>query len=212
MSNNKKFVIGVDLDGVCADFYGGLRDVAAEWLGVGVETLTHDVTHGLPEWRLDRCGVYDDLHRFAVTERNLFLNLKPIPGAPATLRRLAHQHGVRIRIISHRLFISHFHQKAISQTVEWLDHHGIPYWDLCLVRDKTAVGAVLYIEDTPKHVQSLREDGHSVIVFTNSTNRGVPAPRADSWEDVERLVVEHMNRNIVIPANDAAEIASLVSK
>jgi hypothetical protein len=80
------------------------------------------------------------------------------------------------------------------------------------VRDKTAVGADLYIEDTPKHVQSLREDGHAVIVFTNSTNRGVPAPRADSWEDVERLVIEHMEKRTTIPANDAAEKLSLVSK
>jgi len=25
-------VIGVDLDGVCADFYGRMRDIASEWL------------------------------------------------------------------------------------------------------------------------------------------------------------------------------------
>jgi len=31
----KQFVLGVDLDGVVADFIGGLRPIAAEWLGVG---------------------------------------------------------------------------------------------------------------------------------------------------------------------------------
>ena len=30
----RSFVFGVDLDGVVADFYGGLRPIAAEWLGV----------------------------------------------------------------------------------------------------------------------------------------------------------------------------------
>ena len=191
MAEPKKFVVGVDLDGVCADFYEGLREVAAEWLGVGLETLTHDVTYGLPEWKLERCGEYDDLHRFAVTERDLFRTLRPIYGAPAVLRHLAYQHKMRIRIITHRLFIPHFHQKAISQTVEWLDHHGIPYWDLCFMRDKTAVGADVYIEDSPKNVLSLREDGNTVVVFTNSTNRGVPGPRADNWDEVERSVLAH---------------------
>ncbi len=27
------FIFGVDLDGVCADFYEGIRPMAAEWLG-----------------------------------------------------------------------------------------------------------------------------------------------------------------------------------
>jgi hypothetical protein len=27
-------------------------------------------------------------------------------------------------------------------------------------------------------------------VFTNSTNRGLPGPRADSWPEMERLVME----------------------
>ena len=129
----QRFVLGVDLDGVCADFYEGLREIAAEWLGEPLETLARDVTYGLPEWKLDRCGGYDDLHRFAVTERDLFRNLKPIHGAPPSLRRIAHEHRVRIRIITHRLFIPHFHQTAISQTVQWLDHYGVPYWDLCFM-------------------------------------------------------------------------------
>jgi 5'(3')-deoxyribonucleotidase len=188
----QKFVLGVDLDGVCADFYDGLREIAAEWLGVPLETLTRDVTYGLPEWKLDRCGKYDDLHRFAVVERDLFRNLKPIHGAPAVLRRIAHQQGIRIRIITHRLFIPHFHQTAIDQTVQWLDHYGIPYWDLCFMRDKAAVGADLYIEDSPSNVVALRADNHPTVVFSNSTNREVEGPRADTWEQVETIVVEQV--------------------
>jgi 5'(3')-deoxyribonucleotidase len=193
MAKNR-FVLGVDLDGVCADFYEGLREIAAEWLGVPLETLTCEVTYGLPQWHLDRCGTYEDLHRFAVTERDLFLNLRPIHGAPASLRRIAHQHQVRIRIITHRLFISHFHQTAISQTVQWLDHHGIPYWDLCFMRDKAAVGADLYIEDSPSNVEALRADSHPTIVFSNSTNRTLEGPRADTWDQVEELVAQQIAR------------------
>lgn len=189
-----KLVLGVDLDGVVADFYEGLRPIAAEWLGVTVESLTRDVTYGLPEWNLDACGGYEKLHRFAVTERDLFRVLTPIHGAPATLRRLAYQHNIRIRIITHRLFIPYFHEKAIAQTVAWLDHYGVPYWDLCFMKDKAAVGADVYIEDTAKHVLALREAKHEAIVFSNATNRDVPAPRAESWSQVETLVLQYAER------------------
>jgi 5'(3')-deoxyribonucleotidase len=187
----EKFVLGVDLDGVVADFYGGLRAIAAEWLGVSIDDLPVDVTYGLPEWALDRVGGYDGLHRFAVTKRNLFRELKPLPGAPAVLRRLSAR-DIRIRVITHRLFIKYFHEQALTQTIEWLEYHGIPYWDLCFMADKAAVGADLYLEDSPANVEKLRRAQQSVICVANSTNRDVEPPRAESWADVERMVVgEH---------------------
>jgi hypothetical protein len=36
-SDNGEIVLGVDLDGVCADFYARMREIAAEWLEVGLE-------------------------------------------------------------------------------------------------------------------------------------------------------------------------------
>ncbi len=189
--DENRFVFGVDLDGVCADFIGALRPIAAEWLGVRVDELPEKVTYGFSEWKIERAGKYEDLHRFAVIQRDLFRNLNPIEGAPAVLRRLSAR-NIRIRLITHRLYIKYFHQEAITQTTEWLEHQGIPYWDLCFMRDKAAVGADLYIEDSPDHVQRLREDGHKTIVFTNSTNGGLPGPRADSWLEVERLVLKEL--------------------
>src|ERR1044071_9964464 len=123
MSDERRFVLGVDLDGVVADFYAGLRPIAAEWLGVAYGDLPQEVSYGLPEWNLDRAGGYEALHRFAVTQRDLFRNLEPIPDAPAILRRLSAQ-NIRIRIITHRLYIKFFHLETIRQTTEWLEHHG----------------------------------------------------------------------------------------
>jgi len=192
MGEQRRFVLGVDLDGVCADFYEGLRPIAAEWLGVPIDELPVEVSYGLPEWNLDRAGGYEALHRFAVTQRELFRKLQPMPGAPAVLRRLSTK-DVRIRIITHRLFIKYFHQEAVRQTIEWLDHHGIPYWDLGLLQDKAAVGADLYIEDAPANVERLRADGHRTIVFTNSTNRHLKGPRADTWDEVEQIVLKELH-------------------
>jgi 5'(3')-deoxyribonucleotidase len=105
------------------------------------------------------------------------------------LRKLS-THGIRIRIITHRLFIKYFHRTSITQTVDWLDTYDIPYWDLCFMNDKVAVGAHVYIDDAPANVISLREQGFRTIVFTNSTNRSLPGPRADNWLEVESLVMD----------------------
>ena len=188
MPHQPQFVLGVDLDGVVADFYAGLRPVAAEWLGVPLENLTSNVSYGVPQWQLERAGSYEDLHRFAVTQRNLFGELEPIDGAAATLRRLSAR-GIRIRIITHRLYIKYFHEEAVRQTTQWLERHGVPYWDLCFMKDKAAVGADLYIEDSPMNVEQLRADGHPTIVFSNSTNVNVAPPRADTWDEAEKLVL-----------------------
>ena len=187
-----RFVFGVDLDGVVADFYGGMREIAAEWLGVPLESLAKDVSYGFPEWGLDE-ETYLELHKFAVTQRDLFRVLRPIDGAPNVLRRLSRQ-DVHIRIITHRLFMKHFHQRAVQQTIEWLDHHDVPYWDLCFMAEKDAVGADLYIDDAPRHVHALRARNLPTIVFTNSTNRGVAGPRAGSWQEVEGLVLDELRK------------------
>jgi hypothetical protein len=188
------FILGVDLDGVCADFYGGIRPIAAEWLGVEETSLTTDVSYGLLEWGLDAApGGYLDFHKFAVTQRDLFKNLTPIPGCPQALRGLSKE-GVRIRVITHRLFIKYFHKQAISQTIDWLDSHGIPYWDLCFMRHKTHVGANLYIEDSERHVVEYRAAGSEVIIFTNSTNRHLEGLRADTWSGVEKIVLDRYGK------------------
>ena len=123
--NNSSFIFGVDLDGVVGDFYKAVRIIAAEWLNKPVESLTQEVSFGLKEWGIDEFGGYDSLHRFAVTQRNIFGNMEPIEHAPAILRKLSNQ-GIRIRIITHRLFLKFSHRTTITQTVDWLDTMTFP--------------------------------------------------------------------------------------
>lgn len=184
-----EFVFGVDLDGVVADFIAGLKPIAAEWLGVPVDSLTDDVSYGFPEWKIGGKRGYEELHRFAVKERRLFETLPVIPGAGPALRRLSRQ-GVRIRIITHRLYIAWFHRQAVIQTVEWLERNGIPYWDLCFMATKSSVEADAYVEDSPANIASLRKAGKQVIVMRNSTNRHITGPAAERWEEVEKWVID----------------------
>jgi uncharacterized HAD superfamily protein len=178
------FVLGVDLDGVCADFYTRLREIAAEWQECKPEDLPPVVSYGLTEWNITD---YPSLHRFAVTQKDLFLTEPMIPGARKYLRMLSNG-GVHIRIITHRLFINYFHAVAVEQTVKWLDQHGIPYYDLCFTKVKEQVGADLYVEDNPQNVLALRERGFETICFANSTNQHIGPPRAETWAQVYAMV------------------------
>ena len=187
--DNSSFIFGVDLDGVVGDFYGAIRSIAADWLNKPVESLPEEVSYGLGEWGLDEFGGYEGLHRYAVTQRNIFRDMIPIENAPATLRKLSCL-GIRIRIITHRLFLKYSHRTSITQTVEWLDNYDIPYWDICFMNDKGAVGAHVYIDDAPENIINLRNLGCKTIVFSNSTNRQMPGPRANNWQEVENIVME----------------------
>jgi 5'(3')-deoxyribonucleotidase len=187
--NESSFILGVDLDGVVGDFYGAMRIIAAEWLNKPLEELGTEVSFGLKEWGIDEYGGYDRLHRFAVTQRNLFRDMKPFKDAPATLRKLS-KRDIRIRIITHRLFLKYSHKTSITQTVDWLDNWDIPYWDICFMNDKGAVGAHVYIDDSPENIEQLKSQGCKTIVFTNSTNRNLPGPRVDTWQEAERLIME----------------------
>ena len=131
------------------------------------------------------------MHRFAVVERNLYRDMGMIAGAGPALRRLSNL-GIRIRIITHRLVIEHFHRMAVGQTVEWLDRHGIPYWDLCFMGEKGAVNADLYLEDGPHNIEALLREQRDVIVFSHAANRHLEVPagdRARNWAEAEPLVV-----------------------
>jgi 5'(3')-deoxyribonucleotidase len=180
-------ILGVDLDGVCADFYTRMREIAAEWFERPLEELTQEVSYGLPEWGIRTDEEYNSLHRFAVTERDLFKTSPLIPGARRYLRLLSNE-GARIRIITSRLQIRYFHNLAVTQTTDWLDHNGIPYWDLCFMRGKEQIGAHIYVDDTPDNLRTLRDKDLYAICFVNSTNAMIGEPRANSWEDVYRLV------------------------
>ncbi len=190
----REFVLGVDLDGVCADYYPFMRRVVAEWLGRDLESLPPDVGWEMAEWGI-RPGEFPKVHRFAVVERKLFLEMDMIAGAGPALRRLSNL-GLRIRIITHRLVIEHFHQIAVAQTVQWLDKHGIPYWDLCFMGEKGAVNADLYIEDSPHNVEALLADGRDVIVFSHAANTHIevgPEQRARGWAEAEPLILQRFH-------------------
>ncbi|MBW3618626.1 MAG: hypothetical protein KY461_00120 [Actinobacteria bacterium] len=186
MARAHERVLGVDVDNVLADYTGGLRRIVAEDRGVDPDSLVTPTSwSAYEEWGFTPAE-FDELHRRAVVEHRMFRTLEVLPGAAEVLRELSDQ-GVRIRIVTHRLYVSGTHAIAASDTVDWLDEHEIPYWDLCMVARKADVGSDLLIDDAPHNVEALREIGRQVVVFDQPYNRHLPGPRARDWAHVREL-------------------------
>lgn len=62
------------------------------------------------------------------------------------------------------------------------------------MKDKSQVGAHIYIEDGPENIKLLQDLGVPVIIFTDSTNKHLDVSRADDWRaddwsEVEKIVM-----------------------
>ena len=182
------FVLGVDLDGVCADYNSGFREVVAADKGVEPESLPMPTEWGFHHWGLDD-NEFARLHKLAVSDKRMLRHLPPIDGCADALWRLSDM-GAWIRIITHRLYINWGHAAAVSDTVAWLDENRIPYRDICFLGAKPQVEADAYIDDAPHNITALREAGNTVIIFDQPYNRKLDGLRAGDWAEVEALVEE----------------------
>lgn len=192
--HNDRFVLAVDLDGVCADYTRSLRPYMA--------ALGRSDAFDLPapdNWNLVKAGWFADLdaylttHRYAV-ERALFRTMEEIPGMSDALWALSDAE-VHIRIVTHR-FLTHGDQGgAASDTIAWLQSRRpdgrvrVPYRDLCFLGAKSDASADLHLDDAPHQVQALRDAGQEVLIFDHQYNRHLPSPRARDWGEVVDHVI-----------------------
>lgn len=188
-----EFVLGVDLDGVCGDHSTAFRDVVARERGVDPSSLPPQGSWDFAAWGIGP-DEFDLLHRKAVLTHRMFRSMPALPDCAEVLWRLSDA-GVWIRLITHRLFANWGHAVAVADTVSWLDAHGMPYRDLCFLGQKPQVEADAYVDDAPHNVRALRSTGSPVIVFDHAYNRDLDPPRARSWLDVERLVLDLVARS-----------------
>ncbi len=181
-------MLGVDLDGVCADYNLGFREIVAADKGLPPSSLPLPTSWGFGHWGLD-----DDeflrLHRAAVCEKRMLRSLPVIDGCADALWRLSDA-GIWIRIITHRLYTNWGHAIAVSDTVAWMDEHRIPYRDLCFLGAKPQVEADAYIDDAPHNITALREAGNTVVIFDQPYNRDLDGLRVTAWDEVEDVVAE----------------------
>jgi len=192
---DRKFIVGVDLDGVVADYFGHIRFSAARWLGVSTDNLPKEVDYDFKSWGSEKWpGGFIALHRYAVVKEKLFSTMPPIEGAAQTLRKLS-EDDFRIRIITYRLCMKFHHATAITQTIEWLEKHDIPYWDICFVGDKAAVDADVYIDDSPSNYKKLVAANKRVWLYRQGWNKHIFTENdVRNWDEIYKKLIEERKR------------------
>ena len=185
---SETLILGVDLDGVCADYTAAFRPLVADALNIPEASLPEERSWDFSEWGLSR-DKFQDLHHKAVEESRMFRSMPVFENASEVLWRLSDA-GVWIRIITHRLYVNWGHAIAVTDTVEWLDQARIPYRDICFLGEKPEVEADIYIEDAPHNITSLRASGNSVIVFDAPYNQELPGPRVTNWLNCEQAILD----------------------
>jgi 5'(3')-deoxyribonucleotidase len=189
-----RFVLAVDLDGVCAAYTDSLRPYMAARGRRDAFDLSEPEQFNLVEagWFSD-FDDYMNTHRFAV-ERSFFRTMGEMPGMSDALWELSDAE-IHIRIVTHR-FLTHGDQNlAAVDTIAWLQHRRgdgrvrVPYRDLCFLGAKADASADMHLDDAPHQIESLRHAGEDVLVFDQRYNRHLPGPRACGWSEVVERVL-----------------------
>lgn len=142
--------LGIDLDGVVANFTKGWMDYYNREFGTDLVVsdsqrwndlvdLTHFANVGeFWRWSSDLDG------------RSVFWHLEPFPGAVEALRSLVDA-GHQIVIITTKP------EFAVGDTHEWIEEHRIPAAEIHILEDKWLVDADVYLDDSPHVLPGLVE-------------------------------------------------------
>ena len=186
---NSRFVFAVDLDGVCANYTESLRPFMAANGNMRAFELDAPKLFNLAEagWFTDS-EEYHRVHNYAV-EHSLFRTMQEIEGMSDGLWKLS-DNEVHVRIVTHRILANGDQDRAVVDTIAWLQHKRpdgrvrIPYRDLCFLAAKADMTADMHIDDAPHQIEKLVAAGENVLVYDQMYNRHIDAPRAVGWQQV----------------------------
>lgn len=166
--------LGVDLDGVLANFTDAYAKLATERTGIQFPKMSADWPRS---WYWDRdAGVSKEDEKAIwqeITEGNTFwYRLEPLPGAHDTIRCLEKlvRQGHDVYFITNRMG-----RQAKTQTEQWLYNLGMNYPTVLVASDKLPIikslGIDFYIDDKPETVHEIAEanldqmiaGGHPVV-------------------------------------------------
>jgi uncharacterized HAD superfamily protein len=177
--------IGIDIDGVVADFVGAFLPMLNSIAPCGFdEIVSHDFAkniHGLDAQR------YQSLWKAQVLDAGLFDTINPIEGSIEALIEWIMGH--QIHLITSRP------ESAREQTISWLRHHKIPYTQVDFARDfpdkvfKLCECDVV-LEDELEIARVVESKGVPVILFDYPWNRvGRKITRVSTWDEAKAALM-----------------------
>lgn len=187
MTMGPQLRVGIDLDGVVADFVTGwISRYNAEF---GARLRAADAV----EWRAAaRMTHFGSTSRFWAWARaagpdghTLFRHLPAYPGAVEGLRALQR--------LAHVVIVTTKPRWAISDTLGWLGDLGLPLREVHITDDKAGVECAVYVEDSLHHLAQLRRRraGSVVCRWVRPWNSPVEGCLdVHTWQDVHIVVRE----------------------
>ena len=177
--------IGVDMDGVLADFDKSWVDKWNEDHGTNIEYKHCDHWDALTELT----GVeYPEWWEWASTRGDLFLDAEPLPGAVRGMQLL--------KSLGHDIVIITAKPRwAAGHPSTWLREYNIPYDELHVTTKKTYVLCDAYIDDALHHVEEFIEERPEALTiqyqawpYVNRGERVTGAVYCTDWNSVvERI-------------------------
>ena len=175
--------IGIDIDGVIADFVGSFLPKLNKICDCNFhEIVSHNFRNNIS---VD-INAYDSLWNEEVIEGKIYKILKPINGAIEALNRLSQNHVINI--------ISSRGENSRKITENWLLHNNIPFSSLELVQNKRdkvllMMDCDLIIEDELEIARILESLGKQVILFDYPwTKECIKTKRVNNWDEILRII------------------------
>lgn len=175
--------IGIDIDGVLADFTGHFNATYSDWFNA--EAPTGDGTFdGI--WKGSHFENLVQAMAWVQAVPGFWRGIKPVRGAQGGLYRLSTEQGHDYKLISNRADATRLDTQAWLATVlpaSNLTHtvHLVPSGL------KGSIDCQVYIEDSPKELESLRHKP-CVLIFDQPWNKDVKADggmhRVRGWNEV----------------------------
>ncbi|MEX1296173.1 MAG: hypothetical protein AB1Z67_08380 [Candidatus Limnocylindrales bacterium] len=174
--------VGIDMDGVLADFNTGWMSRYNTEFGTeleasmvqrwdGLHTLTHFPSMG-------------HFWRWAQGEgRSTFRDAPPLPGAIEAVQRIGARH--RVCIVSSKF------EWAIPDSLAWLADHGVPAREVHFLWDKTLAACDIYLDDAPHQLRELSTGVPDAVVcrMVHPWNHPIDGVvDIHSWAEFEEVV------------------------
>jgi 5'(3')-deoxyribonucleotidase len=160
--------LGIDLDGVVADFTAGwMRFYNREF---GTELTSEDSQRWNDLVDLTHFADIDEFWRWSadLDGHSVFWHLEPLPGAIDALHALD-------RIGHDIVVLTTKPDFAIDDTHEWIQIHGIPATEIHILEDKWLIDCEVYLDDGPHVLPRLvaHRPGSLVCRYVRPWNRPV---------------------------------------
>ena len=176
--------LGIDLDGVVANFTGGWMSFYNRQFGTRL--VFEDATRWTDLVDLTHFRDIDDFWDWSsdLGGRSIFWHLDPFPGAVAALRDLAAQ-GHELVVLTHKPAF------AEADTHDWIARQGIPATEVHILAEKWEVDCHAYLDDGPHILPDLVANRSDRLVcrYVRAWNRPVEgAVDVRDFEEYKALI------------------------